>query len=584
MRANFMKKWVWLTLLTIIFFAVLIRLLPLTQYAVWGSDTGEYYYLTETLIEDGKMAEEYDGWGFGYPYFPGMFYITGAVSLLAGTDLFLTMLILTPVLSTISVAFIFLITRRIGGSAQAALIAAAVIAVAMPHVLTTSHAMPGALGDMLVLMCIIMLLKTYEKWKFFWVFLIASFALVITHHLSTFFLIISVIGISLVREFFRLPDTDPVRVKIERAFLLFLIILTVFYWVFYARPFSEGVVERGLGGLDSAYIFILAFLGWYGYYMISFLLRKYSKYRYRPKEYSARRQGMLFLAFAVSVTVVVALGVTVRIPPLETVPEPSLVLYLAPLAVLMVFGVLGPSDSERRREGTFIIAWLAAIAVSFVISMVTGNREIIVFRFFQYMAAPFAILIGLGCVAAYRILRQDLDLDDAGSSITKPSMAGYGYTIIIVAVIIAAGLTAYPPSESLSGFQEGIHDWEMDSVYWCRGQLEPDATVATDHRLSSMLFGFAGLNASWDNIHDTFHEERFADVRSELEGTTLPSGKKRVDYVVISDSFKSGVALVHYEEAEAISEAAEAKFELSPFYKVYDSGKVQVYAIDWSYA
>jgi 4-amino-4-deoxy-L-arabinose transferase-like glycosyltransferase len=81
-----MKKWVIISLAVIFFVAIFMRLLPLTQYAVWGSDTGEYYYLTNKLSENGHISTQYNGWGFGYPYFPGMFYLAGSLSFLLGVD------------------------------------------------------------------------------------------------------------------------------------------------------------------------------------------------------------------------------------------------------------------------------------------------------------------------------------------------------------------------------------------------------------------------------------------------------------------------------------------------------------------
>ena len=70
-----MKKWVMLSLFMVFLLAMFMRLFPLTQYAIWGSDTGEYFHITSQLTSDGYISTDYDGWGFGYPYFPGMLYL-----------------------------------------------------------------------------------------------------------------------------------------------------------------------------------------------------------------------------------------------------------------------------------------------------------------------------------------------------------------------------------------------------------------------------------------------------------------------------------------------------------------------------
>ena len=570
-----MKKWVWLTLLAIIFLAVLLRVLPLAKYAVWGSDTGEYYYLTNDLVGEGTMTTDYDGWGFGYPYFPGMFYLTGAVSMLAGTDLFLTLLVLTPVMSTLSVVFIFLMARRIGASDPAALIAAAFLTVSMPNVLTASHPMPGALADWMVIFCLFILLQSYNNKANLIILITASIALIITHHLSTYFLIISVLGIVLLREILKLPGSSIDRLRIDRAYIFFLVLMTLIFWRWYAGPFYEGVVEKGLGSTIGNFLIPLAVVGLCLFYFAVTAVRKYIHFRYRPEKYSDRRQAVLFSSFAVAGLITVILSTRFSLPPMESVPDPVLAVYLTPFLGLFIFGILGQNESEIREEGFFIMAWALAIVASMIVSMITGNQDIIVFRYFQYGMAPWAVLVGLGFVSAYTMVTKRR---------SRRNIVGITFTIVIVALVAAAGATAYPPRVAVAGFQEGIYDYEIDGVYWCRDNLEDGATVATDHRLSSMLFGLAGINGSWDSLYDTFHEERFEDIKDELANTTLPAGKKRVDYVVISNTFKEGVALVHYREAEGLTPEAEAKFLTAPFYKVYDSGKVQVYLIDWSYA
>jgi hypothetical protein len=576
-----MKKWVWFTLLAIVLFAVLLRVLPLAKFAIWGSDTGEYYFLTNALVEDGSIPEDYNGWGFGYPYFPGMFYLTGAVAMLAGTDLLLTLLVLTPVLSTLSVVFIFMLTRRIGGSNKAGLIAAAMITVSMPNVLTTSHAMPGALGDMLVLLCIFLLLQSYERKLNFILLILASMALIITHHLSTFILIISVIAIVAFREILKLPDTPLDRLRVDRAFLFISVIATIMFWQWYAEPFTEGVIERSVGSQLSDYLLVFAIVGLGLFYLIMLQIKKRWKYRYSPPVYTVRRKTILLLVFMAATIGTILFSVTFPLPSIETIPDPSLAVYLIPFTILFVFGVLGPSTAEHKREGTLILAWAFIIIAMVAVAMATNNRDIIVFRYYQYGMAPWSIFVGLGLVTTYSILKQRSGNGDPDKKRTGMSRLGIAFTLFIIITVLAAGATAYPPRDAMAGFQEGIHDWELEGIVWCGSSLEPDATVATDHRLSSMLFGFTGINGSWDDLYDVFHGERFEDVREELTNTTLPAGKKRVDYVIISDTFKDGVALVHFKEAKELTPEAEAKFFRSPFYKIFDSGKVQVYAIDW---
>ena len=53
---------------------VLLRFIHKYDWPIWGSDSGEYLYLTRYLVENGMMLnEDYIGWGRAYPDF-GMQY------------------------------------------------------------------------------------------------------------------------------------------------------------------------------------------------------------------------------------------------------------------------------------------------------------------------------------------------------------------------------------------------------------------------------------------------------------------------------------------------------------------------------
>lgn len=578
-----MKKWVWFTLLAILLFAVLIRLMPLSNFPIWGSDTGEYFTLSNHLAEENSFQNNYNGWGFGYPYFPGMFIISAEVSLLTGLDLLPVILILTPVLAAFSSIIIFLITKRLGGSDKAGLIAAAFISVAMPHVFATSHAMPGTLGDLIALACLLLLLKSYDNQKHLPLLLLGSVALVVTHHLSTFLLLTAVITITLFRELLKLPAVEMKRLKIDLVFVFILLTMMIGFWFIYAGPFRDRVVLRGLGNIDLIYVVAAAYAGFAVFAALSYLARTKLKFSFKPKPHGARRQMMLFLVFLAATSVILMAVTTVKIPPMELTTDPILIVYLSPFIILFIFGILGPNAAVISREGIFLLAWMLSYLFTILASMITGSQEITLYRYTQYFVEPFAVAVGFGLAAlvaaVYKLSDGKKDNGNGRSKVRKP----WPVVIVISVLIVSAGLLAYPPKSGLGGFQEGITHGEMMGVVWCRDNIESGSTIATDHRLSSMLFGFAGLNASWDSMKKTFTETSFEAARSELNNSAVPSGHKRTDYVMLSKEMREGVALTQWEPASEMSEGAVAKFWKTPFYTIYDSGEVQVFVIDWGY-
>ena len=123
----------------------------------------------------------------------------------------------------------------------------------------------------------------------------------------------------------------------------------------------------------------------------------------------------------------------------------------------------------------------------------------------------------------------------------------------------------------MGGFQEGSTQAELECVLWTQ-QVEPGALIVSDHRLSSLAFGLGERNASW---------ERGAEVLSATsvvsEVGTPAAGTQRVDYVLLSDDVRSGVALLQWEAAEPLSTEATAKFGSASYPTVYDVGECQVY-------
>src|ERR1051325_1660069 len=126
--------------------ALLVRLWPAVRYGVWGSDSGEYVYLTRQLVDGGEVRLGYHGWGLAYPYFPGLFVVSGAVSAMLGVDPFHAVLWTTPILAATLAILVGLLGYRITSDPRVAIVAGAFVAVSSTVVVTTSHAMPGTLG------------------------------------------------------------------------------------------------------------------------------------------------------------------------------------------------------------------------------------------------------------------------------------------------------------------------------------------------------------------------------------------------------------------------------------------------------
>jgi len=186
----------------------------------------------------------------------------------------------------------------------------------------------------------------------------------------------------------------------------------------------------------------------------------------------------------------------------------------------------------------------------------------------EYAMVPLALLVGVGFVRFFQSLAID--------------KLGIASILAIVLLIGFSGISAYPPREVLAGHEEGTTGHSMSSIIWSSHFLQ--GLVATDHRVSSILFGFGKINATWDTAKDALHSPSFEGAKEEMLLVESPSGPKRVDYLILDKDVKEGAMLYPWDEARPLSKEAIKKFEDSPYQKFYDSGYAQIYWVNWGLA
>jgi len=559
-----MKRWVWAGLAGVLALAVAMRFLPLWQYALWGSDSGEYFFLTDRLVGTSAISTDYGGWGFGYPYFPGMFILTGEVRLLTGIPLLQSMQWAAPFAASLSVLMIFLITVRTFDDERAGLLAGGLLAVVTPAVYATSHAMPGSVGDLLALLCVLLLLRSLESRAALVGLGLASAALVMTHHLSTFFVLIPVAFTLLGRELVRV-STNRRRTAIEGGYVLCLLSGTMLYWYAYATPFRERVIPEGFG-VSPWTVLALAYAAMLAIPLLVWLRRRLAPgARYRPTFPSVRRVAMFTAVFVVAgaaVLAAIALGVT---PGTSIDLDDRAAFWFLPILGALALAIGGIGRAEFSRDGFFVELWMGAIAITLLFGIATSNHVLLPYRQTQYFIAPMAVLLGAGAVF----------LHDSWNPEGKRA-ASVAAAVALSALVVASALTSYPPREMMGGFEEGTASDEMDGVLWLREEGRPAELVATDHRLSSIVFGFSGLNASWDDARDTLHGN-LSEARAEMAGLETPSGLHGVTLVLLSPTVEAGAALTQWETALPIKGEALSKFSSEQYLRIYESNGVRVF-------
>jgi hypothetical protein len=565
---------------------VFVALEPYLSYALFGSDTGEYYRLTATLLSTGHLplGAAYGGWGTAYPDFPGIFLLAGAGAGALGIDTFTALTVIIPVVAVFSVFPLFLLFRRLYPNDTIALLAAAIVSVAMPRLFSIAHPAPLALGDFLGVASLWMFVESRRDRRWYLPLSLTGGALIVTHHLSTYFFVVGALGGLVFLELWRpglWSRRFPVR---EFVFLGGIVTATLIFWFYGTTSFVSKVIQPALPWsppADFAALEGAALLAMVG----GALLLAWRRARFRPRrawvrlptDRSVLRDAIIFL---IGIFGGIALLVFVALPGTTQKTNVDAIVWFAPLLVLVVLVAGSRRTLTPARLGPFGLAWLGAFALSAVLVLAAGSAPgsslnglaaaIPPARHAEYLFIPLGLLVAVG--TARLVARIG---DRAGRRAFLAASLG------VVLLLAANAAIVYPPQADLGGFEEGLTHGDAALWMWV-GIAEPRSqAVASDHRLSSMIFGFDGNPATWDSTPALFTGSNWSAAVSELQRSTAPNSPVQpIDLVAVDSVMYSGVALNPSGTAVPLSPSAVQWFGGLPFVLLYENGLDVVYLVD----
>jgi len=455
----------------------------------------------------------------------------------------------------------FLLAVRIARDDRIGLFAAAFLAGAIPHAYTTAHSAPATLGDVLALTGLVLFLRLRTDRRAMAPLLLVSGALILTHHLSLYFFILMVLGALVIRGLARPWRTDAGSSR-QVTFAVVLIGGTFAYWFGYATAFRESILPDV--DIQPWWLFFVGFAAGVAALAGLIAARTRLAWRYRPTfprlaPSAAACAAALATLFVIGVVTVVSVvpGTSFRVPVAG-------VLYFVPLAILMSFSASGRKFLDFEREGIHPNAWLMALLLSAVVGIVAAPRVLIPYRHAEYLMIPFAVFAGVGF---FRLL-------DLGGLRARRR---YAALAVCGGLLLANGLTGIPPPSTLAGWREGTIPAALDPAYWARDHVS--GLLVSDHHGSSTVFGFGGVNATWDRTRTPFTDPVWDP--ADFSGIESPSGTKNGTYVWIDRDMEAGVRLTPWEAAVPMDPAVIAKFDNAPFIKVFDNGYARLYWIGW---
>lgn len=567
---------------------VFLSLEPYLSFSLFGSDSGEYYRLTSALVATGHLPTggAYIGWGTAYPDFPGIFLLAGAGAESFGISTFDALTIIIPVVAALSFFPLFLLFRRLFPKDEVALLGAAFAAVMMPRVFSIAHPAPLALGDFLCVAALWMFVESRRDTRWYLPLSVTGAALIVTHHLSTFFFILSALGGLLLLELWRpglWSRRFPTR---ELLFIGGLSTATLLYWFYGTHAFVATVLGPGLGGSVLAGFLPLEAGAVLAVVLVGLIIRSRRGWSRPQRSWVRLPADRSLFRDLILLTVLIfggiAIVVFVPLPGTSQLTTPAAIFWFTPVFIVGILTAGTRRTPTVSRMGPFSVTWTAALgigcAVTLLATYLATSSSIVeaipASRYVEYLLIPIGLMAAIG--AARLVAR-------AGDRGGRRALVAASVAILVVVAANAA--IVYPPQTDFGGFQEGYTVADSGLWMWAgtNGSGIPmNQVVASDHRLSSAIFGFDGNRATWGSTPSLFTGSNWTQAEAELESSPAPHTNYPVAYVVVDSVMYTGVALNPAGAALPLSPSAIQWFSGLPFVPVYENGQNVIYLVDSS--
>jgi hypothetical protein len=568
---------------------VFVALEPYLSYSVFGSDSGEYYRITASLVATGHIpvGAAYGGWGVSYPDFPGMYVLAAAGAGALGVDPFTALTVIVPVVAVLSVFPLFLLFRRLYPHDTVALLAAAVASIAMPRLFSIAHPAPLALGDFLAVAALWMLVESRRDVRWFVPLSLTSGALIVSHHLSTYFFAVGALGGLLFLELWRpglWSRRFPTR---ELAFLASFLTATFVFWFEGTTTFVAQVILPGLPGslAHPALAFAALEVAGLAAVLVTAAIIRWRRRGFRavrpwvrlPSDRSVLRDALILI-----VGIFGGIGALLVIPIPGTTLGTTLgaIVWFSPFLAFVVLTSGSRKALTPARLGPFGLTWIGATGLAaggtLAVGLALGSNSGFISaipptRYAEYLVIPLGLLIAVG---AARLVARAGDLGGR-----RAFVAG---CVAVTVVLAANAAIVYPPQADLGGFEEGLTHGDAGLWLWVGIAIPSTAVVASDHRLSSMIFGFDGNPATWDSTPALFTGNNWSAAVAELRNSDAPHVDRSIDIVAVDSVMYSGVALNPAAGTLPLSASAIGWFDRLPFVLLYENGLEAVYLVDSS--
>ncbi len=592
-------------LLLITGIAIFIRSIPAWTNAAWGCDFGIYYGLTNSFVKSGELFAPYTGWGNSYEYFPVLYAITGLVHWITGIDVLVIMPKLAPIFGGLTIFIFYFLINELLKNRKIALLSSLFLAVMPFHVYQTSHASPLTMGHFFFMLSLFIFVKYRTKTIYLIPLLISTILLVMSHHLTTYFYMLTLVFII----FFENAGAKQWTPSVKKDVLYVLIAsgIVFSYWAIIAQPVYKMFMRYGLtigpvslGANGTILVFYVLFFSLFGIIWLKRKLRLFqSKNPLRFRQHLLRFIVTICICFSAMIAFTL-----VKMPWTNFSFTVLSIVYATPLVLMIGLGVAGFRSTRFIPNGYFIRGWLLAISASFVYALMTNSAILFPHRHLEYIMASLSVIAVYG-------LRGLVDHADFSSGLRQKisdvqfswewniekikEQVMHNRQLVFVAIVLILvttnAVSVYPSHVALNASYESITDENLAVIDWMSKNLDRNTTViASDHRLARIAEA-NGFNTTLDDASMIWSTENLTDYIEELTGQDKKYS--RITHVIIDDIMRERVVHVGFANIEYMTNESYDKFAPPLFTSIYRNATVnedleeihwtELYEVNWTY-
>jgi len=583
------SSYFWLILVTLL--AIGVRSIPAWTNAAWGGDFGIYYGLTSRMIHSQQLFIPYNGWGGMYNFFPVLYVISAMSHWFTGLNLLWLMPKIAPIIGGLTVFIFYFIVYELTKRRDLALLASAFLAVFPVHVYQTSHAAPLTVGHFFMMLSIFLYLKYVQNRRYLLPLFASTVLLVMSHHLTTYFFLISVVFIVVIKSL----HADLRSLRQEIAYVTAASALAFMYWMLVATPVFSIFMGKG-ASLSPMLVVVCFYALFYGALLGIAAVRRYhpswlQKVHTRvPFNHSgSRKRAVVYFMLGVAVMLtaeIVFLFVNFPISGIRM--KPMVIVYSIPIILFVGFGSMGVEYLRHVENRWFFQAWFCAILTSLLYSLFTVNSTLFPDRHIEYLSIPACVLTAAGVMYFFKEKRPHVPFS-LKKQVPTPYLQGV-FAFVVCALVISNAVAVYPVYRSLDWMDESIPVPTVNAMQWISGNCTRNTTVvATDLRLSKMLWA-DGINATFEDTNRTWVCQTWRECLPEFKPL---HNRSRVTYILIDDVMRDTSVNVRVLWSMYMTNESYLKFKKKPFELVYRNATLdrngeethwaEVYLVNWSF-